>query len=92
VKKNTSGVSRPLYHKILNTMIVKIQISQFNSEWKTMMLIYNEDRSLRCEGEATEDILTIMQGEAKRFFYAKWTKSYGNVKFLIEDVAPYQTW
>lgn len=75
-------------------MIIKIQISQFDSEGRSIMLVYNKDRSVMYEEEATKDILTVMQGEPKRFFNAKVItnkKPYSRV-IQINGVAPYQNW
>lgn len=75
-------------------MIVKVQLSQFDSEGRKMMLIYNEDRSVRYEEEATKDILTVMQGEQKRFFHAKIVtkKKPPSRTVQLEEVAAWQSW
>lgn len=75
-------------------MIVKVQLSQFDSEGRSMMLIYNEDRTIRYEEQATKEIVTLMQGEQKRFFHAKVVtkKKPFSRTIQIEEVAPWQTW
>lgn len=59
-----------------------------------MMLVYNEDRSIRYEEEATKDILAVMQNEPKRFFNAKVVtkKKPPSRTIQIEGVAPWQDW
>lgn len=52
-------------------MIVKVQISQFDSEGRTMMLIYDNSRKVSFEGEATPDVLKMMDGLPKKFFEAR---------------------
>ena len=75
-------------------MIVKVQISQFNSQGITSMYIYNEDRSVEYEGEATEDILTIMNGSPKGFFKATLTKDKKGKgqRIKIIEKADWQNW
>jgi hypothetical protein len=75
-------------------MIVKVQLSQFDSKEKRMMLVYNEDRSVRYEEEATKEILVVMQNKQKRFFHAKiLTKKKPLSRTIqIEEVAQWQSW
>lgn len=75
-------------------MIIKVQISEFSSNGKSMMLIYNKDRSIRYEEKATKDILTIMQNEQKRFFYAKIITKKIPISRTIQilGIAPWQEW
>lgn len=77
-----------------NNFIIKVQLSQFDSEGRTMMLAYNEDKSMWYEGDATQDVIDVMQGEQKRFFHAKFNKNkkkHGGT-FVIEEIAPWQNW
>lgn len=75
-------------------MIVKVQLSQFDSEGRKMMLVYNQDKSIRYEEQATDDIITVMQNGHKRFFHAKIVtkKKPPSRTIQIEGVAPWQTW
>lgn len=75
-------------------MIVKVQLSQFDSEGRSMMLVYNQDKSVRYEEEATREIIAVMQNEQKRFFHAKIVtkKKPPSRTIQIEGVAPWQTW
>lgn len=75
--------------------IVKIQISQFTGAGKTQMLVYNEDRSINYETDATESILTLMRGHPKLYFHAKKIpdpKKKGEFSIEIEGYAPIQNW
>lgn len=69
-------------------MIVKVQISQFSSDGKTRMLVYNEDRTVKYEGEATAEIITKMKGLPKQFFHSE----IKNWERLIQQQAPWQNW
>jgi len=75
-------------------MIVKVQLSQFDSGGRKRMLVYNEDRSVRYEEDATKEILSVMQNEQKRFFHAKVVtkKKPPSRTIQIESVAPWQSW
>ena len=75
-------------------MIVKVQVSQFDSEGRKMMLVYNQDKSVIYEEEATENVLAVMQNEQKRFFNAKVVtkKKPASKTIQIESVAPWQKW
>jgi hypothetical protein len=79
-------------------MIVKVQLSQFDSQGRTMMLVYNEDRSIMYEDEATKPIIDAMSGEPKKFFHAelipdpKYPKSKTKRKILIGIPAAWQLW
>lgn len=73
--------------------IVKVQISIFSSDkgksGKRQVLVYNEDRSLEWTGDATKEIVKQLDGELKKFFYAK-AKKGGYITLLGE--APWQSW
>lgn len=51
-------------------MIVKVQISQATSAPKAQVLVYNKERTLSYQGDATEEILDLMDGRPKAFFHA----------------------
>ena len=75
-------------------MIVKVQLSQFDSEGRKMMLVYNKDRSIMYEDYATVGIIDVMQKELKKFFNAKIVtkKKPPSRTIQIESIAPYQSW
>lgn len=51
-------------------MIVKVQISLYSSTGSTDMLIYNQDRSVMYQDEATPAIKHVMGKELKKYFKA----------------------
>ncbi len=76
-------------------MIVKVQISQFSSDGTVNMLIYDESRKHRFEGEATQEVLNIMDGQSKQYFQAKLLPDLnkkGAFRFQILSKAPWQKW
>lgn len=76
-------------------MIIKVQIRQFDSKDRTMMLAYNEDRSIEFEGEATKDVIKKMKNEPKKFFHADTIPDPNkkNAKrIVILNEAKWQNW
>jgi len=55
-------------------MIVKVQLSKFTSAKKQRMLIYNKNRKIIYEAEATLGMVKLMNGEDKAYFEAVLTK------------------
>ena len=55
-------------------MIVKVQTSLFTSKDQQQVLVYNKDRSIYYEGNATKKLLRMMSGRFKAFFKAKLEK------------------
>lgn len=51
-------------------MIVKVQLSLATSFMKQQVLIYNKDRSVSYQADATEDIKAVMGDARKAFFHA----------------------
>jgi len=70
--------------------IVKVQVSLFTTESEPQVLIYNKNLSHSYQGPVSEDIIEIMKGEPKKFFYAKLPKKPGQIELLNE--APWQDW
>jgi hypothetical protein len=70
--------------------IVKVQISLFSSEPTAQVLVYNESRSHLYEGDAPAEIVELMDGEPKKFFWANMPKEKGFIELLKE--APWQDW
>jgi hypothetical protein len=68
-------------------MIVKLQI-QLAPDPGSRVLIYNEDRSIFYEQEATEELRAILFDRLKRYLYAHLE---GTILNLDED-APDQDW
>jgi hypothetical protein len=77
-------------------MIVKIQISQFDSEGRKRMLIYDRGRRYVCENDASPQVLKLMGDDHKKFFHAEASPPPNNdrhsAKFLIGEQAPWQDW
>lgn len=51
-------------------MIVKVQVSLATSHQNPQVLVYNEDRSVRYEGDADVELLLKMDGRPKMFCVA----------------------
>lgn len=73
----------------MDKMIIKLQISQFCSEGSASMLAYNESREYTYQSKASEEVLKLMRGRPKAFFYATLDKE---LKFVVEEEAPWQNW
>lgn len=78
-------------------MIVKVQISVGSSDGKKHMLIYNKDKSVMYEDEATDQVLKLMNGRPKLFFEAEviphpqnWLKGEKVVNIIKET--EWQKW
>lgn len=54
--------------------MVKVQLSLYTNDNKRRMLVYNEDRSIKWEEIATEEVIIAMEGKNKRFFEAELDK------------------
>jgi hypothetical protein len=52
-------------------MIVKVQVSMFTSAEEQTVLVYNKDKSVMFQGEATPKVLKMMAGRFKAFFKAR---------------------
>ena len=71
-------------------MIVKVQLSQFDSRGEKRLLVYNKSRTVQYEGEATPEIIAEMGDEQKKFFRAAVNHETGKIE--IQDDAPWQEW
>lgn len=69
-------------------MIVKVQVSIITNEDQPQVLIYNQYRTALWQGDAAKEILDLMGGEYKKYFYAKIV----DTKFELEKEAPKQGW
>jgi len=67
-------------------MILKLQISLSPGDNK--MLIYNKDRSIFYEDDATDDVVKLAAGRKKLFVKAKLV----DTKLEINGEAPWQDW
>lgn len=70
-------------------MIVKVQLSLQSSNGVAYMLIYNEDRSVMYETEATEEIKTLMEMRPKAYFEAELDDEK---KLIIGKEVKHQKW
>jgi hypothetical protein len=74
-------------------MIVKVQISQFDSEGETRTLIYNKSRNIEYEGPATDEVIKLMRGNEKLFFHANEVQEQGKpITLKLLKQAPWQDW
>lgn len=71
-----------------NKFIVKVQASIVSSDVQSI-LIYDFDENISAEFEATDDILKLLDGRPKAFFYAHLDKEGG---IVLDGIAPWQTW
>lgn len=69
--------------------IVKVQLSLYTSASRPQMLVYDEDREWEWEGEAGTDVLNLMDGQPKEYFYAHRDKEG---RIVIDGLAPQQDW
>ncbi len=52
-------------------MIFKVQLSMMTTEPHRQALIYNRERSLRWQGNASQDMLDLMDGDLRAFFHGR---------------------
>lgn len=69
--------------------IVKVQRSLASSDGADTILIYDFDENVSAEFEATDDILKMLDGRVKAFFYAHLDKDGG---LVLDGIAPWQGW
>lgn len=74
----------------MEKIIVKVQVSLFTSEDEPQVLVYSENHKHQYEGPVTEEVIYAMDGEPKKFFYARIPKKPGMIELLEE--APWQSW
>lgn len=70
-------------------MIVKVQLSLATSEPMRQVVVYNEDHSVKFMGDASSDVLVMMNDRIKAFFFAEYHDG-GQLEFF--DEAPWQEW
>ncbi len=73
--------------------IFKIQLPLATNDPQPKALVYNADRSIESMWPITQDLLNVMAGEVKRFFYCTvtaWDDTSDDVD-LVAD-APWQDW
>jgi hypothetical protein len=73
----------------MEEQIFKIQLSQFSSDGMRRVLIYNEDRSIYHEQQATDEIVVTVDGRAKSFM---WGYINHARKLILSKPAPWQKW
>lgn len=69
-------------------MIVKVQVSLYTTHEARQCLIYDQSQRFRHQGEVSDELMSLMRGRAKAFFYAD---VHGR-EFVIGDEAPSQAW
>lgn len=78
--------------------IVKVQVSLFASDGRSMLMIYNEDRSLMQEFQSKKEFTEKLVKEIKKGGDPEGNKGYfyyhcGKDKFIVlEKLAPWQDW
>lgn len=76
-------------------MIVKVQLSLASSDGKQQMLIYNKDRSINYQAEATPEVIKVMKKEDKQFFHARLDADKdapGGKRVALICVTDWQKW
>lgn len=71
-----------------NTFIVKVQLSIVTNTGSKQVLIYDKERDIMWEGEASEGIINAMKGRDKAFFNAEII----NKKIILQSEAKWQNW
>lgn len=69
-------------------MIVKVQLSIITSEKNRRVLIYNEDRTIEYETDASKEIVDLMRGDLKAFFHASMVET----EISLNQRAEWQEW
>lgn len=69
--------------------IVKVQASLTSNNDVQSILIYNEDESVMAEFDATDDVLKLLDGRPKAFFFAHIADDGG---LILGTPAPWQQW
>lgn len=73
----------------MKPFIVKVQVSLFASKGiPQQVLIYNRERDIQWQGEASKEILELMKGENKKYFYATLV----DTKINLSHEADWQKW
>lgn len=70
-------------------MIVKVQISIATSLPRRRLLIYNEDRSIMYEDDATDEVIKLVGDYPKAYFKAHLDKQK---KIVLDERAGDQDW
>ena len=70
-------------------MIVKVQLSLHTTQERRRVLVYNEDRSVWYEADASQEVINLLAGEPKTYFKAHLDK---DKKLILDGKAPDQIW
>ena len=70
-------------------MIVKVQVSTFDSSGRKRVLVYDEQQTFRFEGDLDPDTELLMGGRAKAFFHARIDNQK---RIALGEGAPWQPW
>lgn len=68
--------------------IIKVQAAIFPPDGP--LLVYNEDRTLTYHGPASQEVLDLLDGRAKAYFYASVDPD--TRELVIRGEAPCQDW
>lgn len=69
--------------------IVKVQIPLVTSDPTPQVLVYDRDRRLEQYLPMTQEVLDVMNGETKRYF---WARLRGTELSLLNKVVGEQSW
>lgn len=69
-------------------LIVKVQVPLVTNLEKPTVFVYSEDWSIEFYHVLTPELIQMMAGQPKAFFYARVTDS----KFEFHGAAPWQEW
>jgi hypothetical protein len=68
--------------------IVKVQVSIVTGAQKKQVLVYNEDRSLTFQDDASRGLIRRMGGSPKQYFWA----TLRDAEIHLGEAAPWQEW
>lgn len=71
-------------------MIVKVQLSLFDSHGRSRVLIYDRARTIEWQGDATPELVRLMGGRQKAFFEASINHKTKQIEIVSE--AGWQEW
>ncbi len=72
----------------MSSKIVKVQLSQYTTDNKQRMLIYDEKRIWQLECQAPEKIIKILNGRPKAYFNAQLIRG----ELVLEGEVSTQNW
>lgn len=68
--------------------IVKVQLSRVSSDGDSYLLIYDQSQKWQWMGPAAEEIVAMLDGKQKAFFWAELE----GTEIVLDNPAPWQEW